>query len=145
MTRRKKSRKPGPLAPTQKPRDTDTASAEAKGKRKGKGHKPGERHSGVKKRINDNPTAKVQDPRKGSRRKVTLVASKASEPKGLSAADELQQLEQDEQLQILLERFEQGEELSAAEQDYLDKKSERYEQLAEQLGIELDDDWDEEE
>lgn len=145
MTRRKKSRKPGPLAPTQKPRDSDSANNTPQGKRKGKGHKPGLRHSQAHVKVTENPEKATDDPRKGSRRKVTLISSPVNQTSELSPADELKQLEQDEQLQLLLERFEQGDELSTTEQAYLDKKSERYEQLAEQLGIELDDDWDEEE
>ena len=54
--------------------------------------------------------------------------------------------EHDETLQALVTRFELVR-LSDAEQQYLDEKSERYEQLATELGIDLedDDDWDDEE
>lgn len=145
MTRQKKSRKPGPLAPGKKPRDEKTSEKTAKGKRKGKGHQPGQRHSGGKLNTEQQATEK-QDPRKGSRRKIPLVAPvESSSSTELSPAEELKQLEQDTKLQALVERFEEGEELTAEEQLYLDKKSERYEQLAEQLGIDIEDDWDDEE
>ena len=45
MTRRKKSRKPGPLAPAKKPKDTSASVDSGRGKKKGKGLKPGQRHS----------------------------------------------------------------------------------------------------
>ncbi|MGM0525898.1 MAG: Der GTPase-activating protein YihI [Pseudomonadota bacterium] len=145
MTRQKKSRKPGPLAPGKKPRDEKTSEKTVKGKKKGKGHQPGQRHSSGKSHTEQQTTEK-QDPRKGSRRKIPLVTPlEPSSSSEMSPAEELKQLEQDVKLQTLVERFEQGEELSAEEQRYLDKKSERYEQLAEKLGIDIEDDWDDEE
>lgn len=150
MTRRKKSRKPGPLAPSKKPKEPTTIGGIVKGKKKGKGQKPGQRHNLAKPQTSERVDhGGQQDPRKGSRRKIPLVAVNAP-PKvehGLSAADELRQLEQDAHLQLLVEKFEQGDSLSDDEQRYLDLKSERYEQLAVQLGIDLDDEdeWDDEE
>lgn len=148
MTRQKKSRKTGPLAQSQKPRDSKGAVAEGHGKKKGKGQKAGQRHSQPKNQRSVGSQQQTVDPRKGSRRKVTLVAaSKPEVVEQLSPAQELAQLEQDTKLQSLVERFEQGEVLTDDEQRYLDEKSDRYEQLAEQLGMDLedDDDWDDEE
>lgn len=149
MTRRKKSRKPGPLAPSKKPKDPNSAPAAAQGKKKGKGHKPGQRHNTLSSKHPAKDTQSIQqDPRKGSQRKIPLVAiAEPKLPTQLTAAEELKQLEQDHKLQSLVVRFEQGEDLTEAEQRYLDEKSDRYEQLAEQLGIDLedDDDWDDEE
>jgi len=145
MTRQKKSRKPGPLAPGKKPRDEKTPDKAAKGKRKGKGHQPGQRHSGGKPH-SEQQVSEKQDPRKGSRRKIPLVTPQGQNtPSEITPAEELKQLEQDVQLQALVERFEAGEELTVDEQRYLDKKSERYEQLAQQLGIDIEDDLDDEE
>ena len=63
----------------------------------------------------------------------------------MTPEQELQQLQNDERLQRLVERFEEGETLNADDQRYLDEKSERYETLISKLGYELDDDWDDEE
>lgn len=149
MTRRKKSRKPGPLAPAKKPKDTSASVDSSRGKKKGKGLKPGQRHSSTATKQSASQSRSQQpDPRKGSRRKIPLVSvASAATVSQLTPAEELKRLEQDETLQALVTRFEQGEELSDAEQQYLDEKSERYEQLATELGIDLedDDDWDDEE
>lgn len=152
MTRRKKSRKPGPLAPAKQPRDEKAIDNAVKGKKKGKGKKPGQRHTVDKPQSPGRSSVKSQsdDPRKGSQKKVKLVSAVAISSASqvdetpLTAEQELTQLEQDVKLQQLLERFENGDELSASEQRYVDEKSERYEQLAAQLGIDLDD-WDDEE
>lgn len=149
MTRRKKSRKPGPLAPAKKPKDTSASVDSSRGKKKGKGLKPGQRHSSTATKQSVSQSGSQQpDPRKGSRRKIPLVSvASAATVSQLTPAEELKRLEQDETLQALVTRFEEGEELSDAEQQYLDEKSERYEQLATELGIDLedDDDWDDEE
>lgn len=151
MTRQKKSRKPGPLAPAKKPKDAQEGSGPAHGKKKGKGQKPGQRHNISHTKTKSTADAKGQqdDPRKGSRRKIPLVDihEKPVANAPLTPAEELHQLEQDHHLQALVERFEQGEELSEQDQAYLDEKSDRYEQLAQQLGIDLDDEdeWDDEE
>ena len=58
---------------------------------------------------------------------------------------QLKQLQEDTKLQLLAERFENDESLTAEEQSYLDEKSERYEQLIAKLGYELDEKWDDEE
>lgn len=54
-------------------------------------------------------------------------------------------MQEDTKLQLLAERFENDESLTAEEQSYLDEKSERYEQLIAKLGYELDEEWDDEE
>ena len=151
MTRRKKSRKPGPLAPTKQPREPRTAENTTGGKKKGKGQKPGQRQStATVSRSTGADTSSRTDPRKGSRRKIPLVSVTSNTRAALSEmtpAEELRLLEQDEKLQQLVERFEEGAPLTDDEQRYLDEKSDRYEQLAGQLGIELDDEdeWDDEE
>ena len=63
----------------------------------------------------------------------------------MTPEQELKQLQEDTKLQLLAERFENDESLTAEEQSYLDEKSERYEQLIAKLGYELDEEWDDEE
>ena len=55
---------------------------------------------------------------------------------------ELRSLENDPELQRLLAAIEDGEDLSPSEEAYVDERTERFEQLAEQLGLTLDDDED---
>ncbi|WP_300321583.1 Der GTPase-activating protein YihI [Idiomarina sp.] len=137
MTRRKKTRKTGPLAPSKQPKDKRPSEVSTKGKKKGKGLRPGQRHLEHQKAgVAQSKSTDEKDPRIGSRRKIELV---------MTPDQELQQLQNDERLQRLVERFEEGETLSADDQRYLDEKSERYETLVSKLGYELDDDWDDEE
>src|SRR5690554_5448248 len=56
-----------------------------------------------------------------------------------AALAELSAIENDERLQALLDRADDGEQLSAAESRYVEERTERFAQLADQLGIELDD------
>jgi|SRR5471030_1017764 len=98
------------------------------------------------------------DPRIGSKKPVPLIAATAvvkkpmsAEPQiyipiqTLSAAEELELLENDERLDELLQRVEQDQTLAAAEQAYVDKTLDRIDELMTLLGIELDEDDDEEE
>lgn len=136
MTRQKKTRKAGPLAAPKAAKDKRATETVAKGKKKGKGGAPGQRHSSPQVVNQDTPKNTEKDPRHGSQRKVTLI---------MTPEQELKQLQDDAQLQSLMERFANDETLTPKEQRYLDEKSERYEQLAAKLGYQLDDDWDDEE
>ncbi|MDV6316480.1 GTPase-activating protein [Idiomarina sp. HP20-50] len=136
MTRQKKTRKAGPLAQPKTPRDNRATDAASKGKKVGKGQAPGQRHSSAKVLQPNKTKGDEKDPRHGSRRKVSLV---------MTPEQELKQLQEDTKLQLLIERFESDEPLTVEEQRYLDEKSERYEQLVEKLGYELDEEWDDEE
>ena len=137
MTRRKKTRKTGPLAPSKQPKDKRPSEPTTKGKKIGKGQRPGQRHlESQKNTLTHSKSDDEKDPRVGSRRKIELV---------MTPEQGLQQLQNDERLQRLVERFEEGETLNADDQRYLDEKSERYETLISKLGYELDDDWDDEE
>ncbi len=93
------------------------------------------------------------DPRIGSKKPVPLIAATAvvKKPKPvdqqifiptktLSAAEELDLLENDERLDELLQRLERDETLAPAEQGYVDKTLDRIDELMTLLGIELDDD-----
>ncbi len=136
MTRQKKTRKAGPLAQPKTPRDARATDAASKGKKKGKGQAPGQRHSSAKVLQQSKTKGDEKDPRHGSRRKIALV---------MTPEQELKQLQEDTKLQLLAERFENDESLTAEEQSYLGEKSERYEQLIAKLGYELDEEWDDEE
>ncbi|KAI3490441.1 hypothetical protein L1887_45273 [Cichorium endivia] len=63
----------------------------------------------------------------------------------LSPQAELDLLENDERLDALLERLEEGETLTAEEQSWVDAKLDRIDELMQKLGLSYDDDEDEEE
>ncbi|MDN7125418.1 Der GTPase-activating protein YihI [Pseudidiomarina terrestris] len=150
MTRKKKTRKTGPLAAAKTPKADVQRKAHEASKHKGKGQKPGSRFNVAQdKARHSGSTAPATDPRLGSKKPIQLVNSQAPTPvsttpsfDSAAAHAELQALEQDTKLQSLLERMEQGEDLTVAEEAYVDERTERFEQLAEQLGIALDDDED---
>lgn len=80
-----------------------------------------------------------------SKPKPAKVAKPVVEKKArLSPEEELAQLENDERLDALLDRLENGDALSAEEQAWLDQSLDRIDVLMEQLGIALDDDAEDE-
>lgn len=155
MTRKKKTRKTGPLAAPKKSKDEIKRSAPEPSKHKGKGKKPGSRFNvaDTKPSATGKGAKATDDPRFGSKKPIQLVSVSSSHdaPKAASsfnraaAEAELQALENDPRLQRLLAAIEAGEDLSAADEAYVDERTERFEQLAQQLGLSLDDDEDDEE
>ncbi len=63
----------------------------------------------------------------------------------LSPQAELELLENDERLDALLERLEEGGTLNAEEQGWVDAKLDRIDELMQQLGLSYDDEDEEEE
>ncbi|SCA21390.1 GTPase activator [Klebsiella quasipneumoniae] len=63
----------------------------------------------------------------------------------LSPQAELELLENDERLDALLERLEEGGTLNAEEQRWVDAKLDRIDELMQQLGLSYDDEDEEEE
>lgn len=158
MTRKKKSRTAGQLGIRHKP------SAEARQererpvetKKKGAGLKAGSRNSAQIEKTTESGN-KNKDPRHGSKTPISLVATVAeqklvapqTEPKALLAKVkpvelppqvELDQIEQDEKLQSLLERIEQGEILTGKDAKYFNAKTARHAELLTILGLDLEDD-----
>ncbi|MCH8501011.1 MAG: GTPase-activating protein [Aliidiomarina sp.] len=136
MTRIKKSRKPGPLAPRKVERPQDAAAKPApKSKEKGKGQKAGSRYA-VSQQTKSSTAAKNQrDARLGSKKPIALGAAAA---KAMTPEQEFRQLENDRKLQDLLVKLEAGYVLNKIDQHYVDEKLDRYQELAAQLGIDLD-------
>ncbi|STD50120.1 Der GTPase-activating protein YihI [Edwardsiella tarda] len=62
----------------------------------------------------------------------------------LTPEAELARLENDPRLDALLERLEEGATLNSEEQRYVDEMLDRIDELMEELGIELEDDEEEE-
>ncbi|MFD2179163.1 Der GTPase-activating protein YihI [Veronia pacifica] len=146
MTRKKRSRKVGSEGPAQyddrSPSQTELEGRLQKKLKKRKGLKAGSRHSDTA-TLSARKQAEKKDPRHGSKKAVPLIVEKKPHPKSaeakkarrLSAEQELEMLENDAQLNVLLDRIENGESLGAGLQGYVDEKLDRIEVLMKQLGI----------
>ncbi len=179
MSRIKKSRKSAPLATSKKDAPQNVKAPKVQAAKKRKGLASGTRHNVAAQLDEANKlNKKALDSRIGSKKPIDLtppvqnkVVSAQSKPsKGeytptpkakLSKVtpvldmseqwlQELKELEQDVELNTLLDRMEQEEELSAQELTYVNKKTERHSFLIDKLGMaeedeELDDNGDSEE
>ena len=129
--------------------ELDAKSREDKKKRKHKGLASGSRHSVAEKKIN-RTTNEIKDPRIGSRKKIPLIVEFVNKPQKSSVETsallqkldpmvELERLENNEILNELLDRLEEGKTLSKAEQQFVDECLERVAELMKALGIEDDE------
>lgn len=125
-----------------------------KRQKKHRGHTAGSRANGGEGASGSNKQKQQKDPRIGSKTPIALGLTEApvtkqhkpkSEKPMLSPQDELALLENDERLDALLERLEEGETLNAEEQTWVDAKLDRIDALMQQLGLSYDDDEEEEE
>ena len=142
MSRKKKSRKPGsnpePVIVTRNRSEADVEGRLRKRLKKRKGQKSGSRHSDseITKQAGN---AVKRDPRLGSKKKIPLIVEEKKKPtkqqRRISAQQELEMLENDAQLNVLLDRLENGEKLGAGLQKYVDEKLDRIEVLMSQLGL----------
>ena len=164
MARKKKTRKITDIMPMRKsdkkpemPKsgkkltryELDAKSREDKKKRKHKGLASGSRHSGAEKKTN-RTTNEIKDPRIGSHKKIPLIVEFVNKPQKSSVETstllqkldpmvELERLENNEILNELLDRLEEGKTLSKAEQQFVDECLERVAELMKELGIEDDE------
>ncbi|MDR9892065.1 Der GTPase-activating protein YihI [Pseudenterobacter timonensis] len=122
--------------------------------KKHRGHAAGSRATGGGASGSSAQNNKNKDPRIGSKKPVPLgvtdtPVTKQHKPKSekpmLSPQDELEMLENDERLDALLERLEEGETLTAEEQTWVDAKLDRIDELMQKLGLSYDDEEEEEE
>ncbi|MCS3434099.1 Der GTPase-activating protein YihI [Klebsiella sp. BIGb0407] len=135
--------------------EIDSEARDRKRQNKRSGHAPGSRTSG--KGLSQGPQSnnKDKDPRIGSKTPIQLgevvapvvrpVKVKAEKPAALTPEAELALLENDERLDGLLERLEEGETLSKSDQDWVNTTLDRIDTLMEQLGIAYEDEDEEEE
>ncbi|KOO02953.1 Der GTPase-activating protein YihI [Vibrio nereis] len=140
MSRSKKARSGGnvDVVVVRNRTQSDVEGRLRKREKKRKGLKTGARNSEAKAQKQQSAGQK-QDPRLGSKKKIPLVVEA---PKKLSKADrranaekELEMLENDAQLNVLLDRLDNGDSLGAGLQKYVDEKLERIEVLMKQLGL----------
>lgn len=123
--------------------------------KKHRGNAPGSRGGEHPHTQNSKGNKPSQDPRIGSKKPVELgsvstpvvrsVKAKVEKPAPLSPEAELALLENDDRLDGLLERVEQGETLSKEDQVWVDATLDRIDELMEQLGISYEDDEQDEE
>lgn len=135
--------------------ELDQEGRERKRQKKHSGHAAGSRASGVAAEAKNARAGQKKDPRIGSKTPIPLGVTEApvtkqQKPKSekkpmLSPQAELDMLENDERLDGLLERLEEGETLSKADQEWVDAKLDRIDALMQQLGLSWDDEEDEEE
>jgi ribosome assembly protein YihI (activator of Der GTPase) len=155
MTRQKKSRKPGPLGAKSQPKIHREHQDPAAGKRPArvKGKPAGSRHNVHLDSKAERKNTSSGDPRVGSKRKIDLVppterqltqpATTGSAKAAMTPQQEFDQLENNERLQALLATLDEGGELSRNDQKWVDEKLDRYQELARELGVDVEDDEDE--
>ncbi|MDF7668017.1 Der GTPase-activating protein YihI [Orbaceae bacterium ESL0727] len=153
--------------PKKSRQEINDASWELKRKRKHKGRPSGSRFNNGEQHATGTTHQPPRDPHIGSKKPISLIApqpitanraaleqmnAKASAPTGnvkhksslqpktkLSPEQELAQLDDDPKLEQLLDFVEQGSKLTDEDQQYLNNKLDRIDQLMRQLGY-LDDD-----
>lgn len=169
MTRQKKSRKVGQIGIRKQ--ETRPADKKESGRKKThKGQKSGSRNSLVDGKVansaNTAGSGKKLNKKLGSKIKIDLVPKKPVkevevvhgvpgvklekiQPITLTPAEEFAALENDELLIALAERVEAGELLTGKDAKYFNRNMNRYDELAEKLGlvddIDDEDEYDEEE
>lgn len=154
MTRIKKTRKTGPLAQRSAPKEERKREVVASGKKPGKhkGRPAGSRHSGqTARRSVAHDGSASRDPRFGSKKPIPLVLPTSlqqdhkDEKPNLNPAEELALLENDERLQDFLDALDDGEILHPEDQEWVDAQLARFNELVEILGIDVEDEFDDEE
>lgn len=128
--------------------EIDSEARDRKRQKKHRGHVAGSRASGKGQAQGSQGNNTDKDPRIGSKTPIQLtevstpvvrVKVKAEKPVALTPEAELMLLENDERLDALLERLEEGEALSKSDQDWVNSTLDRIDTLMEQLGIAYED------
>lgn len=146
-----------PAAKTRKKtrEELNTEGRERKRQKKHRGNPAGNRQQEAENKQQAKNTG-PKDPRIGSKKPIPLIVGDApkvakkkpapvkAEPVRLTPEQELDLLENDARLDELLSRLENGEKLNAEEQAYTEKNLDRIDELMVELGIEFEDDDDEE-
>lgn len=148
-------RKPAAKARKKSREELNAEGRERKRQKKHRGNPAGNRQQEAENKQQAKNTA-PKDPRIGSKKPIPLIVGDApkvakkkappvkSEPVRLTPEQELDLLENDARLDELLSRLENGEKLNAEEQAYTEKTLDRIDELMVELGIEFEDDDDEE-
>lgn len=154
MSRNKKSRKPGSTGSEEAIVTRNRSASDVEGRlrkrvNKRKGLKSGSRHSDGSNEGHSGNRGQMKDPRHGSKKLIPLVVEAKAKPskqqRKLNAQQELDAIQNDPQLNVLIDRLDNGEKLGAGLQNYVDQKLDRLEILMKQLGIydeEEDAEWE---
>lgn len=140
MSRSKKSRSGGngDIVVVRNRTQADVEGRLRKKDKKRKGLKTGNRNSDAK-TAKQQTSGQQRDPRLGSKKKIPLIVESAKKPtkaeRRINAEKELEMLENDAQLNVLLDRLENGDHLGSGLQKYVDEKLARIEVLMKQLGL----------
>ena len=130
--------------------ELDAKAREDKKKRKHKGLASGSRHSVIEDKANK-IQQEIKDPKIGSKKKVPLIVEFVNKPekgqtipdvkqvKKLDPMQELEKLENNEILNELLDALDEGKSITKADQQFVDECLERIAELMEELGIEEED------
>ncbi|MGI2856377.1 Der GTPase-activating protein YihI [Shewanella algae] len=135
MSRSKKTRKVGENNPKLAPRTKKSERAPAR-KKQDSGNKAGSRQNPATPKGQKRAGSDKQDIRLGSKKPVALdiIKEKVAQPK-LTDEQLLLQLEEDPRLNKLLDQLEEGRELAADDQQWLERQLAKIEKLMEKLGI----------
>lgn len=158
MTRIKKNRAGGPLAPRTQEHEGLKPSNALKGKKRGKGKQAGNKQVEAQKARTERQGKNLGDKRVGSKKPISLTATVASAPQTAQSSPKqaawppkteaekklaLVQLENDAAFMAQVEVLDQGGVLPQAEQKEFETKLQRYDWLIDALGLADDDDeWD---
>ncbi|WP_299489697.1 Der GTPase-activating protein YihI [uncultured Shewanella sp.] len=141
MSRSKKTRKNNQNPPQLKTR-TKKQERVLTGKKQDSGNKSGSRHNeAIIQQHTQGSGSKNNDPRHGSKKPIQLgikaektTVKKSPSPK-LSDEAQLLKLEEDPRLNNLLDMLEEGKNLAADDQEWLNKQLSKIERLMDKLGI----------
>jgi ribosome assembly protein YihI (activator of Der GTPase) len=143
-------RKPAAKARKKSREELNAEGRERKRQKKHRGNPAGNRQQEAENKQQAKNTA-PKDPRIGSKKPIPLIVGDAPKvvkkkpaPVKAEPEQELDLLENDARLDELLSRLENGEKLNAEEQAYTEKTLDRIDELMVELGIEFEDDDDEE-
>lgn len=148
MSRSKKARSGGngDVVVVRNRSQSDVEGRLRKKDKKRKGLKTGNRHSDAQSE-QQHSAGQKRDPRLGSKKKIPLIVAAAKKPtkveRRINAEKELEVLENDAQLNVLLDRLDNGDKLGVGLQKYVDEKLARIEVLMRQLGIYQEESQDE--
>ena len=148
MTRKKKTRTEKTIGAAKKPLLKQSERIKDNSKKKGKGRPSGAKANidGVKVKKTRSPgnSTSEMDSRVGSKKAIELVPSQAPknlQPKvvvkkakpTLSIEQQLAQVENDERLNNLLDALDEGKEISAKDQAYIDHQTAKHQKLLTQI------------
>ncbi len=146
---RKKSRKVGLIGVRKDPDFKQSRKPANQSKKTNKGRPAGSRNNleTTSKVSGGSKSAQQKDPRHGSKKPIALVVSptvsKVQQRKFATPAEELAAIEADSRLTALLEKLDNNKSLTREQQHYVETMMARHQSLCELMGIDPEDEEDE--